>query len=181
MKRILIALLIAQSCFVSAVKEEKTGRIAGFFNNFIGKKGLEKAEDMLKDELPKALGDAGEEFGKRTVQGASDELKNQAYKGKEWVAAGALALLASPFAKVIIVAGGVAITAGAACGIKAKYEERGFKRCLNTHFAGELNERGTPRACEAAEANYSSWDIYGHERMVAEFRGQRRLAQKIVQ
>ena len=182
MKRIIVALLIMQSSLVTAVNEEKKGFFASIFSNYAGKKVAEKAEIVIKDtiaKVPVTAGDAGEEFGKRAVQGASQEIQNQAYKGKEWLAAGTLALLATPLAKVVIVAGAGALALGVGSSVAAKCEQRNFRKCLNKHFTGELNDRGFPKECEIAQESYASWDFYGSEMYLVEYRQQRHLVQNI--
>ncbi len=179
MKRIFVALLIVQSSLIMSVDENKPSFFKRIANHFVGKQGLEKAENLLKNQVPTSAGDAGEEFGKRVISGASEELQNQAYKGKEWLAAGTLALLTTPLAKVVIVAGAGALALGVGSSVAAKCEQRNFRKCLNKHFTGELNDRGFPKECEIAQASYASWDFYGSEMYLVEYRQQRHLAQKI--
>jgi hypothetical protein len=151
---------------------------------FMGKKGVRAAKDLVDHtikQVPKVAGDAGSEFGKKAVQSAKEEIGNQAYKGREFLLAGGAALLATPLAKFIIVGGLGLMATGATVKATQDYKVKGFKRCMNRHFTGALNDRGFPQECEEREVNCQWWDQDQTTSAIEHFRTQKRLSQKITQ
>lgn len=140
--------------------------------------GLTQAQAM-QTAMPATAGLAGTEFGKNLVNGATDQVKQKAYDGQQLVYAAAAAALASPAAPYVIAAGVGVLALGATAKCTSDYRESGFRRCLNTNFAGDLNERGFPQRCESPERKFAWWQPEESVNIIEHYRGQRKVVQKI--
>jgi hypothetical protein len=174
MKRVIISLLILQSSLVTTGGDNDKW--------FIGSEGAKAAKKVINDAFQKApsvAGDAGAEFGKKAVESAKEELKKTANTNKEYIWAIGAGLLATPFAKFVIIASAGILGVGATVKVTQDYKVRGFKRCINKHFEDDINGRGFPKACEEQEKLCQWWDEERTANTIDNFRIQKRLAQKI--
>ena len=180
MKRI-IALLVIQSTFVTVSGDKD---YPGFYS---GKKAINrggqianKLLDRVNDELPNVANTAGNEFGKGVVNGTCDEIGNKCAGAKEYIGATAAAILATPYAPYVLAAGAAVLTAGTAIKYTADYRQWRFRRCMNTHFTGTLNDRGFPQRCESPERRIAWWSPEMSTEVIEHYRAQRHLSQKIL-
>jgi len=178
MKRI-ITILVIQSALLTGSDDSKKFYSGHKAVNRAGELG-NKLLDRVNEELPVTMGKAGDEFGKHVVKGGIGEIRNQGNAGKEYVLAAGAAILATPYAPYVLAAVGGIMAIGTTSKLTTDYKDWRFRRCLNKHFAEDLNDRGFPQRCESPERRLSWWDSEVSTRSIEHFRAQRRLTQKIL-
>lgn len=155
----------------------------------LGKEGVKKAKEainqgldrvqVIQGTLPATAGDAGHEFGKNAVNGAVEAAGQKVKEGQQYLYGVAAAALATPAAPFVIAAGVGVLALGTAAKCTSDYRKGEFRRCLNTNFAGDLNQRGFPQRCESPERKFAWWQQEKSVKIIEHYRGQRRMAQKI--
>src|ERR1041385_2058612 len=175
-----ITLLVIQSAFLVGSTDSNEGFYAG--KKAVNRAGQIANEflDRANEELPKTAKAVGDEFGKGVIKGACDEVGNKAWGAKEYLGGTAAAVLAIPYAPYVLGAGAAVLTAGTAIKCTADYRQWRFRRCMNTHFSGALNDRGFPQRCESPEKRIAWWSPEMSTEAIEHYRAQRHLTQKIL-
>ena len=195
MKRIITVIALNSALFASGSDDKGNwhmGRDALIQADKILNKAIDRAPDVatkagenfvsgaattLAKEQNKQL---AQEYGKHIVKGGVEEVGNQAIKGRDALMATGAALLALPYAPYVLGLLGASAVVGTTIGETTKYRRGQFRRCLNTHIATALNERGFPSKCESPERRYAWWSPEGSNEEIEHFRGQRHITNRLM-